>query len=169
MKSKSMVVNRCCGVGFRAWSLGGGCACHGVTAEPETLDPHITVDNNSWRAIYYCYDRLVEYAGESTKLRSGLAESWEFSDDGLTHTFHLRKGISFIDGTPFNAEAVKFNFDRLFAIGKGPAGTFEFIKSVEVVDEYTVKFTLHAPFAPALSAFATDQGCIVSPGGWSTR
>lgn len=166
---KSMVVNRCCGVGFRAWSLGGGCACHGVTAEPETLDPHITVDNNSWRAIYYCYDRLVEYAGESTKLRSGLAESWEFSDDGLTHTFHLRKGISFIDGTPFNAEAVKFNFDRLFAIGKGPAGTFEFIKSVEVVDEYTVKFTLHAPFAPALSVFATDQGCIVSPGGWSTR
>ncbi|HDC92275.1 ABC transporter substrate-binding protein [Candidatus Acetothermia bacterium] len=136
----------------------------GVTAEPETLDPHVTVDNNSWRAIYYCYDRLVEYEGGTTKLRPGLAESWEISDDGLTYTFHLRKGITFIDGTPFNAEAVKFNFERLFAIGKGPAGTFEFIKSVEVVDEYTVKFTLHAPFAPALSAFATDQGCIVSPG-----
>ena len=134
-------------VGLAAWGA-EDVLVMGVTAEPETLDPHITVDNNSWRAIYYCYDRLVEYEGGTTKLRPGLAESWEISDDGLTYTFHLRKGISFIDGTPFNAEAVKFNFDRLFAIGKGPAGIFEFIKLVEVVDEYTVKFTLHAPSPP---------------------
>ena len=72
----------------------------GVTAEPETLDPHVTVDNNSWRAIYYCYDRLVEYEGGTTKLRPGLAESWEISDDGLTYTFHLRKGITFIKNPP---------------------------------------------------------------------
>lgn len=136
----------------------------GITAEPETLDPHVTVDNNSWRAIYYCYDRLVEYDGGTTKLRPGLASSWEISPNGLTYTFHLRQGVQFIDGTTFNAEAVRFNFERLFAIGKGPVGTFEFIDSVDVVEEYTVRFTLKTPFAPALSAFATDQGCIVSPG-----
>ncbi len=136
---------------------------YGVTAEAETLDPHISIDNNTWRAIYYCYDRLVEYKGGTTELKPGLATSWDISSDGLTYTFNLRKGVKFIDGTPFNAEAVKFNFDRLFAIGKAPSGTFGFVKSVEVVDEYTVRFTLKAPFAPGLSAFATDQGCIVSP------
>lgn len=136
----------------------------GVTAEAETLDPHISIDNNTWRAIYYCYDRLVEYKGGTTELRPGLATSWDISDDGLTYTFHLRKGINFIDGVPFNAEAVKFNFDRLFGIGKAPSGTFEFLKTFEVVGDYVVRFTLNAPFSPALSAFATDQGCIVSPG-----
>ena len=135
----------------------------GVTAEAETLDPHISIDNNTWRAIYYCYDRLVEYVGGTTELRPGLATSWDISDDGLTYTFYLREGVNFIDGTPFNAEAVKFNFDRLLGIGKAPSGTFEFVASVEVVDDYVVRFTLKAPFAPALSAFATDQGCIVSP------
>ncbi|MGC9529053.1 MAG: ABC transporter substrate-binding protein [Candidatus Bipolaricaulaceae bacterium] len=149
--------------GLAGWGQEGALQ-FGVTAEPETLDPHITMDNNSWRAIYYCYDRLVEYEGGSTRLRPGLAESWETSPDGLTYTFHLRRGVEFIDGTPFDAEAVKFNFERLLAIGKGPAGTFGFVDSVVVVDPYTVQFTLAAPFAPALSAFATDQGCIVSPG-----
>jgi peptide/nickel transport system substrate-binding protein len=136
----------------------------GVTAEAETLDPHVSIDNNTWRAIYYCYDRLVEYKGATTEVRPGLASSWDISDDGLTYTFNLRKGIQFIDGTPLDAEAVKFNFDRLFAIGKAPSGTFGFVESVDVVDDYTVSFTLGQPFAPALSAFATDQGCIVSPG-----
>jgi len=136
----------------------------GVTAEAETLDPHVSIDNNTWRAIYYCYDRLVEYDGGSTAVVPGLASSWEISPDGLHYTFHLRQGVQFVDGTPFNAEAVRFNFERLLAIGKAPSGTFGFIDSVDVLDDYTVRVNLTSPFAPALSAFATDQGCIVSPG-----
>ena len=141
-----------------------GVLTYGVTAMPESLDPQVSMDNNSWRAIYYCYDRLVEYDGGTTKLRPGLASSWDISSDGVTYTFHLRQGISFIDDTPFNAKAVKFSFDRLFSIGKAPSGLFGFIKSVKVVDDYTVLILLKAPFAPALSAFAADEGCIVSPG-----
>ena len=66
----------------------------GVTAEPETLDPHVTVDNNSWRAIYYCYDRLVEYEGGTTKLRPGLAESWE-NIDSLRWRITLKEAVSY--------------------------------------------------------------------------
>ena len=148
---------------FAASSNNNSVLTYGVTAEPASLDPQVQMDNDSWRAIYYCYDRLVEYKGGTTELQPGLATSWTISDDGLTYTFYLRKGVKFIDGTPFNAKAVKFSFDRLFAVNKGPAGTFGFLKSVAVVDEYTVRFTLKSPFAPGLSAFATDQGSIVSP------
>ena len=136
----------------------------GVTAEAETLDPHISIDNNTWRAIYYCYDRLVEYDGSSTSLVPGLALSWDISSDGMHYTFRLREDVEFIDGTPLDAEAVRFNFERLLGIGKAPSGTFGFIDSVDVVDEYTVRVNMKSPFAPALSSFATDQGCIVSPG-----
>jgi len=141
-----------------------GVLVFGATGELRTLDPHVSVDNNAWRAIYYCYDRLVEFKLGTTELVPGLATSWDIADDGLTYTFHLGKGIKFIDGTPFNAEAVKLNFDRLFAMGLGPAGTFEFIDKVEVVDDYTVNIILKETFIPGISNFATDQGCIVSPG-----
>jgi len=151
-------------IGASAFANGDDVLTFGVTAEAETLDPHISMDNNTWRAIYYCYDRLVEYKGATTELLPGLATTWNVSEDGLSYTFHLREGVEFIDGTPFDAEAVRFSFERLFAIGKGPVGTFGFINSVDIVDEYVIRFTLKAPFAPALSAFATDQGCIVSPG-----
>lgn len=136
----------------------------GATGELRTLDPHVSVDNNAWRAIYYCYDRLVEYELGTTELAPGLAESWKVSPDGLTYTFYLRKGIKFIDGTPFNAEAVKFNFDRLLGMALAPSGTFGFIDRVDVVDDFTVNFILKEPFAPGVSAFATDQGNIVGPG-----
>ncbi|GAG27132.1 unnamed protein product, partial [marine sediment metagenome] len=136
----------------------------GATGELRTLDPHVSVDNNAWRAIYYCYDRLVEFKLGTTELVPGLATSWDIADDGLTYTFLLREGIKFIDGAPFNAEAVKFNFDRLFAMGLAPAGTFGFVDKVEVVDDYTVNFVLKEAFIPGISSFATDQGCIVSPG-----
>ena len=49
----------------------------------------------------------------ATEFYPGLAESWEVSDDGLTYTFKLKQGVTFHDGTPFNADAVKFTYDRV--------------------------------------------------------
>ncbi len=89
----------------------------GSTVEAESLDPHDTVDNFAWRAIYYCYDRLVKFKDGTTEVEPALAESWEISEDGQTYTFYLRKGITFIDGIPFNAEAVAYSFKRLILFG----------------------------------------------------
>jgi len=139
----------------------------GSTVEAETLDPHDTVDNFAWRAIYYCYDRLVKFKDGTTEVEPSLAESWEISENGQTYTFHLRQGINFIDGVPFNAEAVAYSFKRLILLGRPASGTVEGILDVdgiEVVDEYTIRFHLNFPFVPFLGSLATNQASIVSPG-----
>ena len=62
-------------IGASAFANGDDVLTFGVTAEAETLDPHISMDNNTWRAIYYCYDRLVEYKGATTELLPGRIRS----------------------------------------------------------------------------------------------
>lgn len=69
-----------------------------------------------------------------------LAESWKVDPDNLTVTFYLRKGVKFHDGTDFNAEAVRWNFQELLNAGAMVCGRY--IKSIEVVDDYTIRFNL---------------------------
>jgi len=139
----------------------------GVSSDIHLLDPAVSSDNFDWRQIYPSYDRLVKYKvvkGEgSTEIEPMAAESWKPSADGLTWTIKLRKGIKFDDGTPLNAKAVKFSFERVLKIGKGPADNLGAIKTVDVVDDYTVKITLKSPFGPFLQTLATDAGSIVNP------
>jgi len=139
----------------------------GSTSDVETMDPQVTVDNIAWRAIYYCYDRLVQLKGSTTEVAPQLAESWTISPDGKTYTFRLRRGVKFADGTPFDAKAVQFSFTRLLKMGKGAAGLWEGILDVNgitVVNASTIRFTLKTPFAPFLGSLATDEASIVSPG-----
>jgi len=138
----------------------------GATSDVETMDPQVSVDNIAWRAIYYCYDRLVQLKGGTTEVAPQLAESWTISPDGKTFTFRLRSGVKFIDGTPFDARAVAASFTRLFKMGKGAAGLWDGIldaSGITVVNPSTVRFTLKTPFAPFLGSLATDQASIVSP------
>jgi peptide/nickel transport system substrate-binding protein len=136
-------------------------------ADIRMLDPAVTFDNLDWRVTYYCYDRLVRYKvrGEVglTVVEPMVATSWEVSQDQKTWVFQLRKGIKFDDGTPLDAEAVKFTFERLIKIGKGPSTYFSEIESVEVVNDYTVRFNLKYPFAPFLSTLATNAASIINP------
>lgn len=83
-----------------------------LVAEPVALDPAQVTDLNSNRVGRRVVETLVAFAEESTQLVPGLAESWTISKDGLAYTFKLRKGIAFHDGTPFNAQAVKFSIER---------------------------------------------------------
>ena len=139
----------------------------GASSDVETMDPQVSVDNIAWRAIYYCYDRLVQLKGGSTEVGPQLAESWTVSPDGKTFTFRLRKGVKFTDGTPFDARAVAASFTRMFKMGKGAAGLWDGIldtSGISVVDASTIRFTLKTPFAPFLGSLATDQASIVSPG-----
>ncbi|WP_333870695.1 ABC transporter substrate-binding protein [Desulforamulus putei] len=144
----------------------------GLQAEPATLDPHQMQDYNSTRAGRSIFNTLVEFKDESTEVEPGLATSWDISEDGLVYTFHLREGVKFHDGTPFNAEAVKFSIERQIDpkhpyhdTGTYPYAEFTFgmVKSVDVVDDKTVKITLKERFAPFLANMAMHAACIVSP------
>ena len=139
----------------------------GATSDIHLLDPAVSSDNFDWRQIYPSYDRLVKYKivkGEgSTEIEPMAAESWKVSPDALVWTIKIRKGIKFDDGTPLDAKAVKFSFERVLKIGKGPADNLGAIKTVDVVDDSTVKITLKSPFGPFLQTLATDAASIVNP------
>ncbi|WP_297107270.1 ABC transporter substrate-binding protein [uncultured Devosia sp.] len=143
----------------------------GQIAEPASLDPHVSTAANDFRIAVNLYDGLVRNKSGTLEIEPALATDWTISDDGLEYTFNLREGVTFHDGTPFNAEAVKFNFDRMLDETHPFADTgpfplsffFSSVENVEVVDDLTVKFTLNEPFAPFMSNLASPTGLIVSP------
>lgn len=94
-----------------------------------------------------CYEPLVyaNPAGSSEPFSPGLATEWTVADDGLSWTFTLREGVTFHDGTPFNADAVKYSLDRTMKLNLGAAYLLGQIKDIKVVDDFTVKFLLSSP------------------------
>lgn len=134
-----------------------------MTADEGTLDPAVTMDNAAWKITYPTYERLVEYNGATTEVKPGLAKEWKVSPDGLTWTFTLNQGHKFADGTPVDANAVKFTFDRILKIAKGPVDVFGVIQDIKVQDPNTVVFTLQKNFPPFLSTLAANYGGIVNP------
>jgi len=143
----------------------------GQIAEPKALDPAAVTAVNDFRILMNIYDGLVRYKDGTLETEPSLATNWDISDDGTVYTFTLRDGVAFHDGSDFNAEAVKFNFDRMLKedhpyndTGPFPLSFFfSAVQNVEVVDNLTVKFTLNAPYAPFLSNLAYPTGLIVSP------
>lgn len=139
----------------------------GKAADPQTLDPAVTIDNNDWTVTYPAYQRLVKYKTENgkgaTDVEGDLAESWQASEDGKVWTFKLRQDAVFSDGTAVNAEAVKLSFERLMRIKQGPSEAFPSGLKVEVVEPYSVRFTLGESFAPFLFTLANDGASIINP------
>lgn len=129
------------------------------------LDPHLDVD---WEVLYVLapvYDTLVYQASDGTFV-PGLAKEWTVSEDGLTYTFVLRDDVTFHDGTPFDAEAAKFNFDRIAEVApkSEKAGSLmAAVASVEVVDQFTVVVKLSQPDGFFLWALSLPYLSIVSP------
>jgi peptide/nickel transport system substrate-binding protein len=149
----------------------GGKLVYGLTLSPSGIDPHINASAELGIVLTSVYDTLVYHVSDSTasagkQFVSGLAESWAVSDDGLTYIFYLRHNVTFHDGTPFNAEAVRANIERIVnpdtqsqkaAFLLGP------FDSVEVLDEYTVAIHLSAPYAPLLDGLAQVYLGMASP------
>ena len=143
----------------------------GQIAEPKSLDPATVTAVNDFRILMNLYDGLVRYKDGTLEVEPALAKSWTISEDGKTYTFSLRSGISFHDGSSFDAGAVKFNFDRMLNedhpyhdTGPFPLSFFfSAIETVKVIDNNTVQFTLNAPYAPFLSNLAYPTGLIASP------
>jgi len=138
-------------------------------SDPRALDPAYTDDAESSKITFQIYEGLVRYKPGITEVEPSLATEWSVSPDGKEWTFKLRKGVKFHDGTPFNAEAVKFSIDRQLEPNRKndmPYAKFVYdgVKSVQVVDENTVKIILDRPIAAFLSNMAMSHAAfIVSP------
>lgn len=107
-------------------------------------DPSDTYSNEIV-AMNNFYEQLVRYTPLKDKVMPVLAEKWDISDDGLVWTFYLRKGVKFHCGNEMTAEDVKFSVERTKKRGKGAAFIWGSVKKIDVVDKYTVKFTLDYP------------------------
>lgn len=136
------------------------------SSEPALLDVQIDPFDETGLIDSFLTDSLVCRDPKTMEIKPWLATDWEVSEDGLTWTFHLRKDVKFHDGTPFNAEAVKYNLERILApetMSVEAAARLGPVKSVEVVDEYTVAITHERPYAPFLDSFSRLMEPMWSP------
>jgi peptide/nickel transport system substrate-binding protein len=133
----------------------------GIPKEPNTLDPANAIGQNTGDVLCNIYDTLVYYQYGTLDIVPRLAESWE-TEDSQTYVFNLKKGVKFHDGTPFNASCVKYSIDRVFEAG---VADFQIavLNRTDVLDEYSVKFTLDQPHAGFVSMLAGYPISIVSP------
>ncbi len=130
------------------------------------LDPRVTQSRHEAQVIMQIFDTLL-FLETDGKLYPALADKWEYSKDGKSITFSLRRGVRFHDGTEFNAEAVKFTFDSIQNPKLGSQAAIDFLgpyESTEVIDKYTAKVNWKQPFAAALTNLSNPWLLgIVSP------
>jgi dipeptide transport system substrate-binding protein len=148
---------------------------------PENFYPGINTTGTSFDANSQIYSRIVDFERGTTKVVPGLAEKWDISADGTIYTFHLRKGVkwqsnaSFKPTRDFNADDIIFAIERqwkdsnpYFKVTSSNHSYFndmgmpKLLKSVEKVDDYTVKVTLNSAEAPFLSDLAMEYAGIQS-------
>ena len=137
----------------------------GMQLEPPNLDPTGGAAAAIDEVVYAnVFEGLTRFGADGSILPA-LAENWEISEDGLTYTFKLRTGVTFHDGSGFEAEDVKFSLDRARADDSTNAqkALFADIASVEVVDPTTVKVTLSQPNGSFLFNMAWGDAVIVAP------
>ncbi len=149
---------------------------------PEGFNPSLYTSGTTFDASSRpIYNRLVEFELGTTKVIPALAVSWEVSDDGLSYTFHLRKGVQFhatrdfTPTRPFNADDVIYSFERQLnpahPYHKISGGSYEYFNSMDMpnilkgvakIDDHTVRFTLNKPEAPFIANLGMDFASILS-------
>jgi peptide/nickel transport system substrate-binding protein len=125
--------------------------------EASNLIPILSTDSASHDISGYVFNGLVKY-DKDLNVVGDLAESWDFSPDKLTITFHLRKNVRWHDGKPCTAHDVMYTY-KVIVDPKTPtayAGDFSLVKKAEVIDDYTFRVTYDKPFAPALISWGAS-------------
>jgi ABC-type transport system substrate-binding protein len=149
------------------------------TYDPRSLDPALSTDVPTGRAVSYVFDGLTRFTPDA-RVVPGLAERWEVSPDGRVYTFHLRQGVKFHDGRPLTAAHVKSSFERVLAPGStagrswpldpitGAADFFsgksKSLAGVQVVDDSTVRVALKDPLTIFPKFLAMPVASIVPAG-----
>lgn len=151
--------------------------------DSESLDPGSTTDGESSRVTKQVLETLLEFDKESFDLKPGLAHDWEVSEDGLHYTFYLEEDVTFHDGTPFNAEAVKLNFERwanpeheyafaddgyVYSMYSTMFGGYQgddnhVVEEINVVNEHQIEFILKRPLGYFLQNMGMTYFAITSP------
>jgi peptide/nickel transport system substrate-binding protein len=144
----------------------GGSLVYATDREPTCLDPHNFGDMPQTYVARQFLDSLVSMQPDGTVV-PWLADSWTISKDGLTYTFKLKKGVKFTDGEPFDAEAVKANFEQTLDPATQSSTNLVYLlpiyKSTEVVDKYTVQINLKRPYSPFLEVLGQAFFGMESP------
>ena len=123
------------------------------------LDPHLSAGIQAYRTVGNLFNSLITIDTDLNYVPD-LAESWEILEGGKVYVFHLRKGVKFHDGTDFDAEVVRWNFQRIMDPEEKAldAPNYSIVESVEAIDAHTVKFTLKHPsiiLLPVMAAYRT--------------
>lgn len=126
----------------------------GSISDANTLVPIMASDVGSADVCTMVFNGLVKY-DKTVTIVGDLAESWDILEGGLIIVFHLRKDVKWHDGVSFTARDVDFTYRKLIdpAVKTPYSGDFERVKSLEVIDDYTVKVTYKEAFAPALTSW----------------
>ncbi|HEY0256034.1 MAG TPA: ABC transporter substrate-binding protein, partial [Candidatus Methylacidiphilales bacterium] len=136
-----------------------------ISADPDTLNP-ITSQDADGHMIQYpnIFESLLIMDNDTLKLKPFLAESYEISPDQLTYTFHLHRDVKWQDGVPFTADDVKYSYERIQdpKVDAAPLRNyFANIKSCEILDPYTIRFTATERYFKTLECLGTDNLPIV--------
>ncbi|MFP4589280.1 MAG: ABC transporter substrate-binding protein, partial [Candidatus Acetothermia bacterium] len=129
-----------------------------------TADPHDSHHTFTGPIVNLIFDRLIT-VDEDGNYAPELATDWEFSEDQTELRLTLREGVEFHDGSPFNAEAVKYNFERILDPDNALSARDRLtaIQDVEVLDEYQVQLNFDEPYGPLLNILSSFQVSMVSP------
>jgi len=164
-------------------SDGGGTFVFAGSAEPVTFDPFFASDGETFRPARQIFEGLVGTKPGTADPAPALAKDWQVSDDGLTYTFDLQDGVTFHDGTDFNADAVCFNFDRWYnmpesaqtddltyyygalfrGFATGDRADAAIYDSCTADDELTATIKLKKPFAGFIAALSLPALSMQSP------
>jgi peptide/nickel transport system substrate-binding protein len=133
-------------------------------ADMSVPDPDVFYDIEGNTVILSAYQGLLKYKADSTDFEPVLATSWDVSPDKLTYTFHLRSGVTFHDGTPFDSAAVKTSFQRRLDVNSAPAYMLAQVADMQTPDPMTFAVKLKQPVSPFLHYMASSWGPkIISP------
>ncbi|KAB2582155.1 hypothetical protein BS297_27370 [Rhodococcus erythropolis] len=147
--------------------VSGGTIVFATDREPFSLDPAHGGDQPQANIARAYLDSLIRQESDGG-FTPWLAKSWEISPDEAIYTFHLRDDVTFTDGTPFNAAAVKANFDHWLdpaTVNSESSASFKNLRSIETPDDYTVVVDLGKPYADFLSTLTSSYSGMQSPAG----
>jgi peptide/nickel transport system substrate-binding protein len=143
----------------------GGTLIYASNLDADTLDPHFSTQFSERYALYLMFNTLVGYDPDFNIVPE-LAEAWDLNEDGTAITFHLREGVTFHDGTDCDAEAVKWNIERVLDPEVNSplrSQLEEAVDTVEAVDSVTLRLNLLKPWRPILASLGERPGFIISP------